>query len=317
MPTSQPEAVAKGLTPPVYLLIGAFFGIACYNSIEVYLLAFTTFERKNTLYFWSMLVANTGIILHELSATLRLFHLAPNVPMVPLASVGWWMTTTGQSVVLYSRLHLVVSDPHKLRWVLAAIAFTFLTLQLPTTITFIGVNATPKDKPDIFTGAFDVFKIIQLAVFTIQEAAISGLYVYAFNATSKPMRIIKGDKVRTLLRQLIALFLLVVALDATLMGVEYAGYFQIQTTLKPVVYSIKLKVELFVLNNLVNLVQSRSCSCSALSASHGSSGRQGCTSEFITPWPVLRGVSSSDDINREESRIESSRPRIFDGSDSL
>ncbi|KAI1385246.1 uncharacterized protein F4822DRAFT_432095 [Hypoxylon trugodes] len=253
---NQIEAVSQGVELPIAVVIGGFFAIACYNCIEIYILTFGTFRRKNTLYVWSMMAANTGIILHEISATLRLFKLTPNLPMVVTASLGWWMMTTGQSVVLYSRLYLVMNDTRKIRWVLIMITTTFLTLQLPTTVTFIGVNATPNNYPDRFTGPFDIFKIIQLAAFTVQETFLSGLYVYAFRKTSEPMRAIRGNKIRNMLRQMIALFLLVFALDTILMVTEYTGHFQIQTTLKPAVYSIKLKVELFVLNNLVNLVRS-------------------------------------------------------------
>ncbi|KAI1411526.1 hypothetical protein F5Y13DRAFT_191143 [Hypoxylon sp. FL1857] len=258
---NEKDTIAQGNPLPVDVTIGSFFAIACYNTIEILFLMFTTFRRKNTLYFWSMLVCCMGILIQEISASLRVLRLAPNMPMAVIASLGWWMMTTGQSLVLYSRLHLVISCPHKLRWILVIIATTFFTVQLPTSITFIGMNAIPKNKPDIFTPVFDVLKIIQLAAFTLQESALSGLYIYAFKTTSNPLRIIRESKVRNMLRQMIGLFLLVVALDVTLMVTEYIGYFQIQTTLKPAVYSIKLKAELFVLNNLVNLVQTRSCCC--------------------------------------------------------
>ncbi|OTA95989.1 hypothetical protein M434DRAFT_40980, partial [Hypoxylon sp. CO27-5] len=239
----------------VNVAIGCFFSVACYNTIEILFLMFTTFRHKNTLYFWSMLVASIGILLQGSSASLRLLKLAPNLPMAITASLGWWMMTTGQSLVLYSRLHLVMSSPRKSRWILVMITTTFFAFQLPTTITFIGMNATPSNRPDIFTHAFDVFKIIQLAAFTLQESTISGLYVYEFNVTSKPIRMIRENKVRNLLRQMIGLFAVIIGLDVALMATEYTGHFQIQTTLKPAVYSVKLKVELFVLNNLVNLVR--------------------------------------------------------------
>ncbi|KAI1135468.1 hypothetical protein F5Y05DRAFT_172101 [Hypoxylon sp. FL0543] len=258
---NEKETLAQGNSLPVDGAIGCFFAIACYNAIEIFFLMFTTFRRKNTLYFWSMLVACVGVLVHEISASLRVLQLAPNLPMAVVASISWWMMTTGQSLVLYSRLHLVMIRPRKLRWILVVIATTFFTSQLPATVTFIGMNATPRHQPDVFTPAFNVFKDIQLAAFTLQESAVSGLYVYEFNSASKPIRIFRGSKVRNLLRQMIGLFIVVVTLDVTLMVTEYMGQFQIQTTLKAAVYSVKLKGELFVLNNLASLVQAPSCCC--------------------------------------------------------
>ncbi|KAI0836174.1 hypothetical protein F5Y06DRAFT_111160 [Hypoxylon sp. FL0890] len=299
---NEKDIIAQRKSPPVHMAIGCFFAIACYNTIEILFLMFTTFRRKNTLYFWSMLVACAGILIQEISASLRVLQLAPNLPMAVITSLGWWMMTTGQSVVLYSRLHLVISYPRKLRWVLVMIATTFFTCQLPTTITFIGMNATPKNHPGIFTPAFNVFKMMQLAAFTLQESTISSLYLYAFNATSKPIRIVREAKVRNLLLQMLGLFIVVVTLDVTLMVTEYIGHFQIQTTLKAAVYSIKLKVELFVLNNLANLVQTQSCCCwnstieSPLrqESKDSVSDTQSSISGRNTRWPGTQSVASQD-----------------------
>lgn len=47
----------------------------------------------------------------------------------------------------------------------------------------------------------------------------------------------------------------VIVLDVSLLVTQYTGNFQIQTTYKPVVYSIKLKMEFVILNRLLRLVQ--------------------------------------------------------------
>ncbi|OTB02392.1 hypothetical protein M426DRAFT_42300, partial [Hypoxylon sp. CI-4A] len=240
---------------PIYVIIGGFFAIACYNTLEIWFLMLTTFKRRNTLYFWSMLVASVGIMLQEISFSFRVFKLAPDLPMLITVSLGWWMMTTGQSIVLYSRLHLVISDSRKLRWVLAMIAFTFFVLQLPTSVTYIGTNVTPKSRHNVFAAPFNVYKITQLVAFTIQEGVLSGLYVWGFHKSSEPMRMIKGHEIRKILCQMTAVFCLVLGLDVLLVVTESTGHTQLQTTFKPAVYSIKLKVELFVLNNLIMLVQ--------------------------------------------------------------
>src|ERR1700737_3865512 len=102
----------------VALIIAGFFAISCYNVIEIIIFIFNTFKRRNGLYFWSMLVASLGIPIHAVAVLLRFFGLAPDFFMCVVTVVGWYAMVTGQAVVLYSRLHLVVRDDKKIRWVL-------------------------------------------------------------------------------------------------------------------------------------------------------------------------------------------------------
>lgn len=49
--------------------------------------------------------------------------------------------------------------------------------------------------------------------------------------------------------------LLVILLDAALLGIQFASFFNLQGSFKPLVYGIKLKVEFAILNRLVQSVQ--------------------------------------------------------------
>ncbi|KAM0819998.1 hypothetical protein AB5N19_05816 [Seiridium cardinale] len=258
--TGEMGPILDVVSLPVAMVIGGFFALACYNSIEVYVFIGHTFKRKTGLYFWSMLAANSGIPIHATGVLLRFFSLAPNLPMCVVISIGWILMVSGQAMVLYSRLHLIVGDPRKIRWVLIMIITLFLVVQIPTSLLFITANADIPTQPLSGT-IFNVYEKVQITMFTLQEAIISGLYVYEASSGLKMMDVIKGPRVRALNRELVAVFILVVTLDITLMITEYTDNFQIQTTYKPVVYSIKLKVEALVLNNLLSLVQSGTCSC--------------------------------------------------------
>ncbi|KAI1839568.1 hypothetical protein JX266_014221 [Neoarthrinium moseri] len=255
--------ISHEISMPIAMVIGGFFTLACYNSIEIFIFIFSTFKRKTGLYFWSMLAANTGIVVHAISVLLRFFSLAPNLPMCAVIDVSWFLIVTGQAAVLYSRLHLVVEDLRKIRWVLIMIIGCFVFIQLPTASLFITTNVGSSVTSSTLT-AFNVFERIQVAVFTIQESIISFMYVYEASQGLKLMDVIKGPRVRAVNRELIASCILVVTLDITLMVTEYTNNFQIQTTYKPVVYTIKLKVEALVLNHLILLVQSGTCTCSNL-----------------------------------------------------
>jgi hypothetical protein len=60
--------------------------------------------------------------------------------------------------------------------------------------------------------------------------------------------------------QLLAINAIIIIMDFALLGVEFANLYLIETTLKGVVYSIKLKLEFAVLGKLVRLVRIRTAS---------------------------------------------------------
>ncbi|KAH7118543.1 hypothetical protein B0J13DRAFT_569371 [Dactylonectria estremocensis] len=233
---------------PIALVIVAFFGIALYNTVEISIWVFCIFRSRRGLYFWSMLVAIFGILIHAIAVFLRFFGFAPNFPMCVITVLGWWCMVTGQSVVLYSRLGLVVSDPTKLRLVRYMIIANFCILHIPVSVLFLASNS---GDPDPFINAFTVYEKIQLAGFSIQESIISGLYLWEATSALKPILAVKGAEGRKMIRHLAILFVVTVVLDSSLMATEYTNHFQIQTTYKPVVYSIKLKIEFIILNELL------------------------------------------------------------------
>ncbi|KAI3178841.1 hypothetical protein DTO046C5_2102 [Penicillium roqueforti] len=57
-----------------------------------------------------------------------------------------------------------------------------------------------------------------------------------------------------ILYELLAINFVIILLDICLLLVEYIGFYALQTTLKAMVYSIKLKLEFGVLGKLVDLV---------------------------------------------------------------
>ncbi|KAI0422317.1 hypothetical protein F5X98DRAFT_149004 [Xylaria grammica] len=253
--------IISTISLPIAMILAGFFAISAYNGLEIYVYIFRTFRRHRGLYFWSTVCANTGILIQSTSSLLRFFAVAPAGPMSVVIDIGWWMMVTGQSLVLYSRLHLVIGDQRKLRWLLYTIIGVFVLVQVPVGAIFIVNNYYGgPDMETPVTAAFDGMEKSQLVILALQEAILSGLYVYEWSSMRKQMEITKGRKVRTLFHELVWLFVVVFALDVSLIIIQFANLFQIQTTYKPVVYSIKLKLEFFVLNNLVYLVSSRGSS---------------------------------------------------------
>jgi hypothetical protein len=239
------------ISRPLAMLMAGFFTLACWNVIEISYSILTTFQRYAGLYFWSMVIATLGILLHAITSFLRYFALAPNVPMCFLICLGWYAMVTGQSVVLYSRLHLVTTHEHYPRWILWMIVFNFFALHVPTTILFLGANYGVHS----FVGPFNVYERIQLAGFAVQETIISALYVWETTTSLRPVLALKGARGRRAVMNVVAVNIIAVLLDASLLTTEYTNHFSVQTTYKPVVYSIKLLLEFTVLNNLLALIR--------------------------------------------------------------
>lgn len=89
---------------------------------------------------------------------------------------------------------------------------------------------------------------IQMTAFCIQEFIISTVYLLE---TVKLLKTSYHEKKRKVMYQLIFVNAFIIIIDLALLGVEYASLYQLETTLKGIVYSIKLRLEFAVLNQLV------------------------------------------------------------------
>ncbi|KAE8375994.1 hypothetical protein BDV26DRAFT_247524 [Aspergillus bertholletiae] len=227
-----------------------FISISIYNVIELVVLVMSTFRRWAGLYFWSLLLSSClGVVPYSLGFMLKFFTHSSSFLSVTMLTVGWWTMVTGQAVVLYSRLHLVIRDEYILRRVLYMIIANVFLLHIPTSILTYGSNI-PGRSP-FFVKGYNIMEKIQMTGFTIQEVIISGLYIWE---TTKLLRLGSSRQDRRIMHQLVGINVAILVMDLTLLGLEYANFYAIQITLKGVIYSIKLKLEFAVLGRLVNMV---------------------------------------------------------------
>jgi hypothetical protein len=86
----------------------AFTGIALFNGVELLITIFLSFRRQTSCYFFSLLAASCGIIIYQLFVFLMIYGKNMNIyGILTGIDVGWAMMVVGQSMVLWSRLHLV------------------------------------------------------------------------------------------------------------------------------------------------------------------------------------------------------------------
>ncbi|MCJ1338294.1 hypothetical protein MMC09_003580 [Bachmanniomyces sp. S44760] len=236
---------------PIYMAIAAFTAVAWYNVIELNIQVFMTFKRHRGLYFWSLIISSYGCVLHALGFLLKFFQLTTNNYLsVTIITIGWYCMVTGQAIVLYSRLHLVVRNYKVLRAVLIMIIVDAICFHIPTTILTYGSNSNTSEQ---YTTAFNAVERLQMTAFCIQEFIISGVYVWA---TLKLLKPVYHGRTRNVMMQLIWINCIIIGMDVVLLVMEYGGNYEIEATLKAMVYSIKLKLEFAVLNQLMTLANS-------------------------------------------------------------
>lgn len=97
------------VTGPMVFVVACFLAVSMFGFIELNFITLTTFKRRGGLYFSSFIFATWGIVLSEIGFLLKYLRSNTNSYIyVTLIVVGWWPLVTGQSAVLYSRLHLVL-----------------------------------------------------------------------------------------------------------------------------------------------------------------------------------------------------------------
>ncbi|KAH8710053.1 hypothetical protein GQ44DRAFT_627130 [Phaeosphaeriaceae sp. PMI808] len=238
---------------PTKALVLCFISIALYNFLELNVLIFSIFKSRRSLYFWSFVVSTWGVAFNCFGYLLKDMELVSSVHVyATLIIIGWCSMITGQSVVLYSRLHLVMHNKNRLRAILIMIITNAIWLHIPVIVLVYGANS---DNPGPYVKPYQIYEKIQLSVFFIQEVIISGFYVWETVKLLKHERTIGNTGTFGVMNHLIFVNILVILLDVTILGLEFANLYEVQTAWKPLVYSLKLKLEFSILNRLVDLTR--------------------------------------------------------------
>ncbi|KAK7713206.1 hypothetical protein SLS63_012109 [Diaporthe eres] len=260
-------------------LVACFLGAAIWNAVGMFPMIFLTFKRLWTLYFWAMILSTIGILICSVSQIISVATPQVNTMINGVLScAGWVFMVTGQSVVLYSRLHLLAITPKVLRLVLWMIIVNGVTIHITGTVLTVGTRLKGLESVP-FTQAYSVFERINITVFFAQETVISGLYLwksrdllgryskpkaveepsirqYASPRASTSLRIVKNILTQLIIVNIIILFLdiTIVVLEKSLLTAppQHAGLYFIQLGYKIFVYSVKLQCEITILNRLLD-----------------------------------------------------------------
>ncbi|KAM7186392.1 hypothetical protein V8F33_011865 [Rhypophila sp. PSN 637] len=241
------------LNPAAVALIAAFCGIAFWMSLELLVLVHLTFRQRRGVYFWSIIITTLGIILQTTGYLLKAFENTwPPVLVTIICKLGWVSNVTGFSLVLWSRLHLIVNSPKILRCILGMIIINAIVLHTPIVVFEFALMSPDLSIRGKFLYPMEIMERIQQTIFTLQEVIISGLYIYH---TARFLHDGFAARTRKVVALLITVQIIAICFDAGLTAFDYMNMFTLKCTLHPFVYSVKLKLEFIVLNQLLTIVK--------------------------------------------------------------
>jgi hypothetical protein len=128
----------------------------------------------------------------------------------------------------------------------------------------------------VFVRGYNIMEKIQMSGFFIQETLLSSIYIFE---AVRLLRTSLRPNARNLMYQLFLINFIIISMDLGLLGLECASLYVIQVSVKPMVYSIKLKLEFAVLGRLVKFV---SCNSANNTGSGGSQSRRSSTMPFMS-----------------------------------
>lgn len=284
-----PEGLVGGYTghsTVIKAIMAVLIAILLYNAVELTILITVTFRRYRGLYFWSLFLSSTiGLIPSGIGNLLHFFAIGPLSLAMVLSNIGFYFMVPGQSVVLYSRLHLVLYDRRILRLVLYAVILNTLLVAVPTTITTFGSAFV---RTHTWNEAYTIVERLQVTWFCVQEFVISYLYI------RETVRLLQlspetNHRRRKIMYELLAINVLIIFMDTAVVVVEFLQLYYLQVLLKCTIYSVKLKLEFAVLGKLTAIVDS---------SHRGSFGSEMHGVAFITEYREGTASTPVTDVTR-------------------
>jgi hypothetical protein len=245
-----PEGLVGGYTGDsiaIKVIMAVLIAILLYNAAELTILITMTFRRYRGLYFWSIFLSSTiGLIPSGIGNILHFFAIGPLWLAVVLSNIGFYFMVPAQSLVLYSRLHLVLYNQRILRLVLYAIIASTVFVAFPTTITTFGSAFV---RTHTWNTAYTIIERIQVTWFCVQEFVISYLYI---RETIRLLQLNPANsrQRKKIMYELLAINVLIILMDTAIVVIEFLGLYFLQVLLKCTIYSVKLKLEFAVLGKL-------------------------------------------------------------------
>ena len=198
-----------GQYTPHSVVVTLAVALALYNSLEMVLLITATFKRWRGLYYWSLCLCNYGVVAYTIGLMLGYFDLCILWLSKVFNDIGWVSMILFQSLVLYSRLGLILDNPkleRAVKWMI--IIDSIILLPMVVVLDF----GTTYSRLSTFAQAYFYIEHVQMTVFTIQEVLISSLYVWK---TISLLNVLAKANTRSVIWQLLAINVIIIAMDVS------------------------------------------------------------------------------------------------------
>jgi hypothetical protein len=190
-----------------------------------------------------------GIIIYNTGNLLTNFeNSSPKVFANLCWHIGWGTATTGLSLVLWSRLHLVVKNKRLLNCLLVVIPFNGIVVNAVAIGVLFGL--TLKYNKGYLIAV--VLNYIGVISFVIIETVLSSLYIFY---TARFLKSGYSVHTRRVVGLLLCIQILVIIFDAMIWSLVFTNKLQVAVIIHPLSQAIKLKLEFIILNQLQGLVK--------------------------------------------------------------
>ncbi|MCJ1422792.1 hypothetical protein MMC29_000672 [Sticta canariensis] len=256
--------------PGEEIAVSALAGMTLCLFVEVNMMIFYAFKKRQGLYFWSMQCGTLGVFVETVGIILKFFCSPGTDAIWPLYMlfllVGWSVYTTAQSLVLYSRLHLVMRNQRIQRYVLYMILSTIFTFVLPHWIfEWPAANTSDHEMSSLWSPRAAIVRRYSQIGYTITESIISGLYIWSLIPI---LRLKSNVRQQRVMMDLLLVNVVIIALDIIQVSFAYTnqGVYSsfhngfplligwaagISEPLQSFSYILKLRLEFVVLNQLM------------------------------------------------------------------
>jgi hypothetical protein len=215
--------------------------------------------------------------------------VAPNVPWIFslfLAEAGWIGMVTGFSVVLWSRLNIIVEDWRLRSGILAMIITNGFIFHSALVVLQFGLASANTQQRAAWLRVLNPMERTQITMFTVQEIIISLIYIHATWKILHERIVRHREKTRNVLIMLFIVQTVVVMMDIVVITLDLSGWFTLKAIIHSWVYGIKLELEFVVLNQLVDIARAgQTPGLSTITDSNVPDSTQTSTESTASPLP--------------------------------
>ncbi|KAL1795383.1 hypothetical protein ACET3X_007199 [Alternaria dauci] len=231
--------------------------LAIWSTLTLTIRLFTTLKKRSGVYFYSILVATWGLTIRQVGNFIQRYaQRCPWQVGFTMQQIGWAGMITGFSMVLYSRLTVIMQSHKARRTLLGMIIFNGLVWHTVMTTVLAGKKTMKSAGNASGTRAWqhveDRVEKIQVVTFALQDIILSYFYLRAAYQYLKG-RFTKSSKTRSVMCLLLLVQLVAISIDAAIVYMDCAGYLQLKFIVFSFAYAVKLELEFVALNQLVEL----------------------------------------------------------------